>query len=74
MTLKATDVPYCQPEAADNFGPGRTLTVAEGVTFYFAASNGIFLQEAEGVLIVNGTPEKPVTFTRMPGCVLLGWY
>ncbi|MDR3327530.1 MAG: hypothetical protein LBT04_05315, partial [Prevotellaceae bacterium] len=25
------------------------------------------MKEAEGVLIVNGTPEKSVIFTRMPG-------
>jgi hypothetical protein len=72
VTLNQTTVPYYFTN-----GPGsinllhNTLTINEGVTIYignkdFNAGNGL----NPGRLMINGTAEKKVKFTRLPGSSL----
>ncbi len=61
-SISQTGVPYyftggCVLEA--------TLSVNEGVTIYMA--DDITIEGATGRLQINGTPEKKVKFTRLPG-------
>jgi hypothetical protein len=75
LTLNATTVPYYLQRCD---GLHKTFTVEEGVTFYMA-DNSQFRMQDDGVLLVNGTAEKPVLFTRLPNsaaywCGIFGGY
>ena len=62
-TLSETTVPYyCIGSQTIN----RTLTINEGITIYVQADRS-WSDSEYGKLVVNGTPTKPVTFTRLPG-------
>ena len=65
-TIKATTVPYYLTGLNN---PTKTLTISEGVTFYMSGGAYFSLSHTslDGVMLVNGTPEKPVIFTRLPG-------
>jgi hypothetical protein len=64
LTLNATSVPYYVTGAFEAYA--GTFTVNEGVTFYLATDVQLRLQTDGGVMIANGTPEKPVKFTHLP--------
>jgi hypothetical protein len=68
-TLNETSVPYYF--ANSGIGDMRAnLTINAGVTIYMAQSGAISTGSAAadiGELFINGTPEKPVTLTRLPG-------
>jgi hypothetical protein len=66
-TLNQTTVPYYIADDIDYMN--KKLTINAGVTIYMGVDNNLTGSGAvnEGVIFINGTVEKPVTFTRLPG-------
>jgi hypothetical protein len=62
-TLDETTVPYY---IIGNMQIDKTLTINEGVTICMHTDKS-FSDSDMGKIVVNGTQEKPVKFTRLPG-------
>jgi hypothetical protein len=67
LTINKTSVPYYVEDYGGELK--SKLTINKGVTFYMAESAYLKADygTGEGCLIINGTEEEPVTFTRLPG-------
>jgi hypothetical protein len=63
VTLNQTTVPYY---CCGTWSINKTLTINEGVTICMH-TNVSWSDNEMGKIVVNGTQEKPVTFTRLPG-------
>jgi len=67
-TINKTTVPYRLANSINNFRD-HTLTINAGVTFYIPENTyfGGFSSGKTGRLIINGTANDKVKFTRLPG-------
>jgi hypothetical protein len=67
LTINKTSVPYYVEDYGGELK--SKLTVNAGVAFYMAETAYLAADYATGAgrLIINGTTEEPVTFTRLPG-------
>ena len=66
-TLNETSVPYYFAEGGMDY-LNADLTIGAGVTVYMGEATGFGTgQNRTGKLNMNGTAQKPVTFTRVPG-------
>jgi hypothetical protein len=65
--INQTSVPYYFSNSCDCLN--KKLTINAGVTIYMGTDENLTGSSSvnQGVILINGTAEKPVTFTRLPG-------
>jgi len=65
VVVHKTSVPYYVRREGGNTAVNSQLTINAGVTFYMAENAGIWT--GYGQILINGTADEPVLFTRLPG-------